>query len=364
MSNDTRTPFPEQLDSTVRRFVATIQQERGMTRLIVLSVVVFTVFSLLRPNSFFTVVNFQTVGLGLPEIGLLSLAVMVSFTSGGIDLSVVSTAVFGALTAAFLFRAFDAAEMAGGPAVGVTILAVLLAIVVGGIAGSFNGFLIAVVGITPILATLGTMTLYNGLAIVITDGRVVYGMPRAFLQLGNGMLGVVPYSLLVFLVVGVLLATIINRTPLGVRIRLVGANAAAARYSGIDNRRVLFLTYITSGALAGTAGVLMAAKSASASADYGASYLLLAITIAILGGTNPNGGYGSVFGVMLATLTLQLVSSGFNHVGLSNFEYQIAQGVILIGVMVANVVGNRRRVRGRRRERAAGPSIATPAASP
>jgi len=331
--------------SGVARGVAWVQRERGIARLIALSAAVVLIFSLLRPEYYLSMTNFQTIGLALPEIGLLSLAAMISFISGGIDLSVVSTGVLSSLTVAYVFRGLGAEEMTGGSAAGVMLLALVAAVLMGALAGAFNGFLVSVVGITPILATLGTMTLYNGLAIVVTQGEAIYGMPDVFLELGNGTVGSIPISLIVLLVVGVVLAVVVNRTALGTRIRLVGANPTASRFSGINNRHVLMLTYMTSGVLAGVAGILMASRAASASADYGSSYLLLAITIAILGGTNPNGGFGTVFGVMLATLTLQLVSSGFNIMRLTAFEYTIAQGVVLIAVIVADAAGDRRRSR-------------------
>src|SRR5690606_32855070 len=126
-------------------------------------------------------------------------------------------------------------------------------------AGMFNGLLITVVGITPILATLGTMTLYNGIAIVVTRGEAVYGMPESFLQIGYGDVVGIPISFWLFVVAALVLAVVINRTALGARIKLVGANPTAARFSGIGNRRVLILTYVTAGVLSGMAGVLMAA---------------------------------------------------------------------------------------------------------
>lgn len=123
-------------------------------------------------------------------------------------------------------------------------------------------------------------------------------------------------------------------------------------------------TYTIGGALAGVAGVLFLARNPTASADYGASYVLLVIVIAVLGGTNPNGGFASVAGVVLATLTLQIVSSGFTALRLSSYEYAIAQGVILIAVMVLDAVAASRRAR--RPPRTAMPAATpdAPAASP
>jgi simple sugar transport system permease protein len=218
------------------------------------------------------------------------------------------------------------------------------------LAGLVNGFLVAVVGVTPILATLGTMLLYNGVAIAWTGGEALYQMPDSFLALGNNTVAGLPISFVLFVLVALALAVLVNRTPLGTKLRLVGANPTAARFSGIGNRRVLFLTYVVTSLLAGVAGIVIASHSASASADYGSSYLLLAIVVAVLGGTNPSGGYGTVLGVVLATVTLQMVSSGFNIIRLSAFEYTIAQGLILIVVMIIDSVAQ-----DRRRKRAARP---------
>ena len=138
-------------------------------------------------------------------------------------------------------------------------------------------------------------------------------MPDAFLEIGNGYAGSVPIPVLVLLTGAVLTAIFINRTGRGLRIELLGANEVAARYSGLRNDRVLFVTYLVSACLASLAGIVIAARSASAIADYGASYVLLAIVIVVLAGVNPLGGFGTVTGVVLAAFTLQMVNTGLNR---------------------------------------------------
>ena len=143
-------------------------------------------------------------------------------------------------------------------------------------------------------------------------------------------------------------------------IQLEGTNPVAAHYSAIPRRAVLMKTYAVGGMLAGFAGVLFLARNPTASADYGSSYVLLVIVIAVLGGTNPTGGFASVTGVVLATLTLQVVSSGFTAIRLSSYEYAIAQGVILIGVMILDSVSSSRR----RRPKKTNPQTPSPASPP
>lgn len=310
--------------------------DRSVGRLLGLTGLVLVVFSLASEN-FLTLINFQSMGLQVTEVGLLSLAIMLSMLTGGIDLSIVSVANIAALVTAQLF-AHHGATGAGAEQ---TALYVLAGVAAGTACGLLNGVLIAKLRITPILATLGTMQLLNGLAIAWTGGKAVYGMPNSFLNLGNGYVGSVPVPVLVLLGAAALTALFINRTGRGLRIQLLGANPVAARYSGLGNDRVLFATYLASAFLASMAGIIIAARSASASPDYGASYVLLAIVIVVLGGVNPLGGFGTVAGVVLAAFTLQMVGTGFNQVGFNAFLYQIAQGVILIGVLGANMLSER-----------------------
>jgi simple sugar transport system permease protein len=198
------------------------------------------------------------------------------------------------------------------------------------------------VGVTPILATLGTMQIYNGLEIVYTGGKTMYGIPAQLTTFGQATVAGIPLLFVLFILAAVAIAVVLNRTPLGLKLFLQGSNEKAARFSGMRISRTLMATYLLSSALAGLAGVAIVARNPTASADYGSSYVLLVIVIAILGGTNPSGGFGTVMGVVLATLTLQIVSSGFNIMRLSYYQYAIAQGVILIVTLVVDQISRRR----------------------
>jgi simple sugar transport system permease protein len=235
--------------------------------------------------------------------------------------------------AAELFKSQDAASATGGKALAMTVGFILIGLAAGTACGVLNGLLITKLRITPILATLGTLQLLNGVAVIWTGGQAIYGMPAEFLNIGTGYVQRIPVPVVVLFVAAIATAIFVNRTGIGLRLKLVGANATTARYSGLNNDRVLMTTYIGSALLASLAGVVIAARSASANADYGASYVLLAIVIVVLGGVKYSGGYGTVTGVVLSAFVLQFVSSGFNQIGLNNFIYNIAQGCILIGVM-------------------------------
>lgn len=332
------------LDNGIGSLISRIQVPRGAGRMILLLVVVFAVFAMLNPRVFLNPLNLQNIGIGAPEIGLIALAMMIAMLTGGIDLSIVAIANFSAITVSSLYTAVSLSA-GEGTAEAMSMLFILAGVAVGALLGAVNGVLISVVGITPILTTLGTMQLFNGLALVWTGGVTISGAPSGLTALGKATLAGIPVLFLILILAAIVLAVVIDRTPIGRKIQLQGANPVAARYSGISSRSTLMLAYVLSGVLGGLAGLVFLARNPSASADYGSSYVLLAIVIAVLGGTNPNGGFATVLGVVLATLTLQVVASGFTALRLSAYEYAIAQGVLLIVVMVLDQISFRRRRR-------------------
>lgn len=332
-----------------------VRIEGGVRRMLVLLAVAFVIFAALKPSIFLGGTNLRNMALNSPEIGVLAIAMMLAMLTGGIDLSLVAMANLSAITMSTLFIAVAANDPAQAEQMFPVI--VLVGVAVGVLGGAINGLLISWWGITPILATLGTMQIFNGIAVAWTGGKTLYGSPAALSGIGSSTLGGIPTLFYIFVIVAIAVGVIINRTPLGLRIQLQGANPTAARYSGIASRRILMSTYLLTGLLSGIAGVFFIARNPTASADYGASYVLLVIVIAVLGGTNPNGGFATVLGVVLATLTLEIVSSGFTALRLSSYQYAMAQGVILVAAMAIDQVKWRRR---RNRKTAARPAQAAP----
>ncbi len=295
---------------------------------------VIILFSALKPTIFPSPLSLQSIAYAVPEIALLALAIAVTMSSGGIDLSIVATANLSALGAATV----SIALMSGGTSDEIAALVgIAVALAVGLGCGLVNGMLVAKLRIAPILATLATMTLFSGIAVAVTRGTPLYGLPDAILALGVQTIAIIPVSFWLMILAIIVIWAIMNRTGLGLRIILIGASPEAADYTGIRRSRVLLSTYALSGAIAACAGILMSARSASATAEYGSSYLLLAITIAVLGGTNPLGGRAPIVGVGIAAIVLQSISSGFNSLHISPYIYQIVQGLILVIVLVLEV---------------------------
>ena len=320
--------------------------DRKLTQLVVVALVVFLTFSILVPDLFLTPRNFVSMAFQIPEIALLALGVMLAMLTAGIDLSVVSMSNLAALSTAYLL--VTQVTEGGGNVYLWIVIAIVIGIVVGLISGLANGAIIAGVGVTPILATLATLTLYNGIAVGIRNGQSIIGLPPEFTAIGNGSFLGIPIPMIILLVAGAGVALYINKTGLGMQSVLVGANQDAATYSAIGVKKVLLMTYTLSGGLSALAGLIIASRSASANPDYGSSYVLLAIVIVVLGGVNPYGGFGTVTGVILATAVLQMVASGFNALRFSQFFYQLAQGFVLIAVMILNTYVDKRRMRAKK----------------
>ncbi|KGA17703.1 hypothetical protein GM51_9860 [freshwater metagenome] len=324
------------------KFNTGLLADRKITQLMTITLGTLLIFSILSPNIFFSPNNFKSMSYQVPEIAILSIAVMLSMLTGGIDLSIVSISNAAALVAAYVMR--SKSETTGSESLMWIIIACVLGILVGLIAGGINSILIAKLDVTPILATLATMTLFNGIAIGMTNGVSVSGLPESFMRVGNGTFFGIPTPFVLLLIIGGAVGVWINRTSLGLKVFLVGTNRKAAQYSVMGDRKVIAWVYIVSGLLSALAGLLIASRTSAASPDFGSSYILLAIVIVVLGGVNPMGGFGTVTGVILATIVLQMVSSGFNALRFSQFLYLAAQGGVLIFVMILNVVLERRRV--------------------
>jgi simple sugar transport system permease protein len=348
MSNLQRTEAPA--NAPARLSIGNLLPRDGaIIRLLIIVVALFVIFSLIRPDSFPTARNAQSMALQASEIGILAVAVALTMLTGGIDLSINSTANLTGILAGSILTAM---AMPGAPPeqAGLAIaLAVVVSLAVGLLCGAFNGFLIAYVGIPPILATLGTLTLYQGIGTVITRGAAVFGQER-LVYLGNGqLLGIIPVPLAIFLITAAVVGFVLNRTRFGFEVYLLGTNPKASRFSGINNRGVLMRTYIISGILSALAGLLILGRNNAARVDFGESYILLAIMICVLGGIDPAGGFGRIIGVVLALVALQFLSTGLNMALFeqsgANFFKEFAWGATLLLVLLLNYFSNNRRRR-------------------
>lgn len=305
-------------------------------RLMVIAVFVFGLMAVLSPDRFLSAQNLTSMAFQFPEFAILALAMTITMMTGGIDLSVVGVANLSAVVAALILTQFSDPSMAASQSAVWLAFAVSAAMCIGAVAGLLNGALVAFFGLPPILATLGSGLVFTGFAIAMTGGSAVMGFPDTVALIGNSQIIGIPVPLILFAVLAVVLHLILTRTAFGLRVTMYGANPLAALYAAIDINRMLLKVYVIAGMFSSVAGLIIMSRANSAKADYGSSYLLLAVLIAVLGGVNPYGGYGRVIGVVLAVLSMQFLSSGLNMLQVSNFARELIWGVLLILVMVLN----------------------------
>lgn len=312
--------------------------DANLLKLLIVLVTIFAVMGALNPKMFFSAGNWSSIAFQIPELGFFALAMTFVIISGGIDLSIVSIAnVSGILTGMLMHNLF-LAEVGAPQIYGWIALCFVMGAGLGFLMGMINGLLISRLRVLPILATLGTMNLFMGIGIIITQGKTVTSFPPEFIQLGNGTVGGIPIPMIMFIIAVVAAVLLLNKTKYGFDLRFYGSNAVASQFAGIKVKKVVLTTYIISGILSAIIGIEFAAHTNSAKADYGAAYLFNSILCVILGGVNPDGGSGNIVGVLLGLVSLQILSSGFNMLRISANTREMMWGVLLLAVMSINYI--------------------------
>ena len=320
-----------------------IQRNGSLLRLLATGLVVLVIMLVLTgPSRFLSAKSISAMMLQMPELGILTLAVTFALFLGGIDLSVVSTANLSGIIAAML-----AVQLSknGMDSVGVVLLSYAAALAVGCVCGLLNGIVISRTGVPAMLATLGTMEVYKGIGLILTDGSAVTGLPSAYGFLGSASLGSIPLIMIIFVLAIIVAAVTMRRRRFGLEVYLLGTNEKAAEFSGIDHVKGTIKAFVCSGMLAAAAGIIISSRVMTAKADYGSSYILQCLLVAILGGISPFGGFGNVAGILIAIVTLQMLSSGFNMLRFSSYQKLAVWGAILILVMVMNYLLEKMRER-------------------
>lgn len=297
--------------------------DKNIRYLLVILAAILLLMALSSGSTFFSLANLQSMSSQMPLLGILALAMAVCMLTGGINLSIIATTNACSLVMASIITQNPDSAM-------ILMAALAAGLVTAVIVGLANGFLIAYIGVSPILATLGMMTFINGLNVLISEGSVISGFPDALQTLGNGSLAGIPMPLILFALFALGLWAVLEHTALGRAIYLMGSNEKASRFSGINTQKSLVYVYIISSILCWVAAIIMMAKFNSAKAGYGESYLLVAILASVLGGINPDGGFGRIIGICLALVVLQTLESGLNLLGVSSYLTMALWGGILI----------------------------------
>ena len=305
-------------------------REIGIVFFIVLLVIAVSI----RSPYFLSVDNFRDILLNISILTIVALAQAMVIITGGIDLSVSSTIGLVAMMVAFVV-----ARLAGFP----PWLAVPLGMLLGVVLGSVNGLLIAGGGLPPIIATLGTFSIYRGLVFFYSGGTWInaFELPAAFKEIAKGTPLGVPNLILFAVVVAILIYYFLNHTRLGRDIYAVGSNKLAAQMAGVRVSRTIFMVYLISGMLAGLAGVLWASRFESAQTNTALGFELQTVAASVVGGVSVLGGSGTVPGVILGAFLLGIINNALTLVRISPFWQLAAQGLLILLAVIVDFVISR-----------------------
>ncbi|PXX41765.1 MULTISPECIES: ABC transporter permease [Aquitalea] len=295
---------------------ATLQRLGPFIALVLVSVGL----AVLSPD-FLTVANLLNVMRQVSINALIAFGMTLVILLGGIDLSVGSILALSSVAIATLIQA------------GVDpLLATLLGVLGGGLMGLFNGLVISKGKVAPFIATLASMTILRGLALVVSGGSPITGFNSdLFSMLGGGYVaGLVPIPVVWMLIMFGLFAFLLKKTVFGRHVYATGGNEEAARLSGVKVDQVKLWVYTLSGAMSAMAGVVLTSRLNSAQPTAGSGYELDAIAAVVLGGTSLTGGRGWIFGTLMGALLIGVLNNGLNLLGVSSFYQQVIKGVVIL----------------------------------
>jgi len=300
--------------------------------LVIALVVLVAIFGFLRTDVFFSPRNILNIGMGVAILGVLAISQTTVIVSGGLDISV--GAIVGLTTVATAMT-IQATQSAG--------LGLASGVMIGGIAGLVNGILITYGRVNAIIVTLGTMSIFRGVAFILSDGQSISIFDATFRWIGIGRIMGLPVPIWILVCVAIAFWIFLHKSIPGRNLYAIGGNPVVARLSGMNLNRYRVAMYILSGAVAGIGGILLAARTGSGQPISGSQGLELeAITAAFLGGCAMQGGKGTVVGALLGVAMIGILNNGMILTAVPTFYQMLAKGALLIlAVLLAEYRLNR-----------------------
>lgn len=284
--------------------------------------------TILSPE-FLKVSNILNILKQVSAIGIVSAGMTYVILTGGIDLSVGSIVALSGVITGVLMKNLGL-NMA---------LSIFIGIISGGLCGLVNGIMVtSKVKMAPFIATLCMMSIAKGLALVITSGQPIFGLPKSFSYIGGAFFLKIPIAVLIMIVIFATGYVCLKFTKLGLNIYAVGGNERATRLAGINTNRLILLTYIISGLTAGIGGIVLSSRVMVSEPIAGSLYELDAITAVVIGGVSMLGGEGSIIGTFLGVLVIGILRNGLNILGVSTYLQQVLVGLVLGGTVAFNML--------------------------
>jgi ribose/xylose/arabinose/galactoside ABC-type transport system permease subunit len=279
---------------------------------------------------FLTTQNLLNVLRQVSITSIVAVGITFVIITGGIDISVGSTVALTGVVVAYALQE--------GYGLEVSIAAALL---VGTVAGLLNGALVSYGKVMAFVATLGTMNLFRGAALIVTNGQAIWGLPRDFVHIGTGHIWGIPIPVLITFAIYLAGHVLLTRFTFGRHTLAIGGDEDAARLCGVRVQRVKLFTYGFCGLMCGVSGVVLAARLGSGQPSTGAGYELTAIAAAVIGGNALSGGRGTVWGTLLGALILGVVSNALNLWGVASFYQTVVTGLIVLAAVLVDKLRRR-----------------------
>lgn len=318
--------FFEALRSRLGQF-----EEIGVLGALIVISLLLTIFT----EHFSEMTNILQVIRQASYIAMMAVGMVFVMSGGDIDLSVGAMYNLAAITMAYAYRSGMPFE-----------LVLLIGLLTGAGCGFLNGALSVILRIPMIIVTLGTMTIYRGLSLVLSNATTIANFPKEnwfFNIFGGNFFGQVPGSVVLMVLVGVVGFLLYNKTTFGRKVCAIGANLQAARYSGIQVNRIRLLTMTLSGVICAVAAMGLLAFLKAADPSIGSGSEMLVISSAIIGGTSLAGGAGSVIGAIIGALIIAIIRNGLVLLGVSIYWQGVVTGVVIIAAVTLDYIIKRRR---------------------
>ena len=282
-------------------------------------ILLFLIFTAIRPDVFPSVRNLKNIIEQVATLAIVASGVTIVMVTGDFDLSVGAIASLVGIIIAMLLKA------------GInTPLSILIALMMGTVAGLVNGLFIAYGGLSAFVGTLATMTAFSGIALLISGGTTLFGLPENFRFIGQGSFGIIPFSVLIMVIALVTVNTLLGQTTYGRRLYAIGGNAEASFFSGINTKKVRLIAFAISGFFAALGGIVLTSRLYSAHPQAGSPFMLNAAAAVFLGMTAFKEGEANLWGTLLGVLIMGVMGNGLNIMGINTYVQSILTGIIII----------------------------------
>ena len=321
-SHTDATEIPDRLRGPLARMLASWE-----FLLLIVAILIFF-FNTQASPYFLDAWNLSDATFNFTEKAMIAFAMALVIISGEIDLSVASIIALVSTSMGFAVQ------------FGVdTPLLIVIAIAVGAACGAFNGFLVAMMGLPSIVVTIGTLSLFRGIAYIVLGDQAYSGYPASFAFFGQGYVWwVITFEMVLFMAIAILFYTLLHRTSFGRSVKAIGNNPTAALFAGIRVSRVKFILFVLTGIMSAIAAICLTSRLGSTRPSIAVGWELEIVTMVVLGGVNILGGAGTILGVFIAAIVMGLVTFGLGLLNVPGIVMSIFTGLLLITVIALPIV--------------------------